>query len=286
MSFDEIPRTYRSTIAASWKPEAVYAIRYATRPTALRHEHFYGHDECGDVSMPIDYFVWLVTGPDSAILLDGGFTPATADARPGRIHLGSPLEVAETLGYGPSAIRSVVVSHAHYDHTGYLSYLPEARIHLQEKELSFWTGPSARREMYRSIVDQEDILGLVRSNFDGSLDLYHGDAWIAPGVSVHLVGGHTPGTQIMRVTLDSGDVVVLASDASHFFENFNDERPFSIAHTVPDMFSAFDTIKALARRVDGSPGIIVPGHDPAVKDHFLCPRPDDESLTGRLWQIA
>lgn len=283
---DTLPPRYRGTFPAGWRPEAVYAIRYATRPTALRQEHFYGHDDCGHASMPIDYFVWLVAGPGAAVLVDAGFTPATAAARPGRQHLGSPLDIAEKLGYPLSAIPSVVVSHAHYDHTGYLAEMPQARVHLQQRELAFWVGPHARREMYRTIVDEDDILGIVRSNFAGAVDLYDGDAWIAPGVSAHLVGGHTAGTQIVRVGLASGEAVVLASDASHFYENIGAERPFSIAHTVPSMFDAFDTIEGLARRTDGEAGIIVPGHDPAVKDKFPASLTDDPDATGRVWRIA
>jgi glyoxylase-like metal-dependent hydrolase (beta-lactamase superfamily II) len=283
---DTLPLAYRSAVSRDWRPTAVYAIRYATRPTALRREHFYGHDDCGDASMPIDYFVWLIAGVGAAILVDAGFTPETARTRPGREHLGSPLEVAEKLGYSLDAIPSVVVSHAHYDHTGYLASLPNARIHLQQKELAFWTGPYAKREMYREIVNEDDVVGIVRSNFAGDLDLYDGDVWIAPGVSAHLVGGHTAGTQVVRVVLESGQVVIIASDASHFYENFKTERPFSIAHTVPAMFDAFDTLNQLALRADGSSGIVLPGHDPAVKGLFPAALSDDLTVGGRLWQIA
>jgi len=283
---DTIPPVYRSAIGREWRPNAVYAIRYATRPTALRKEHFYGHDECGDDSMPIDYYVWLVTGPGAAILVDAGFTPETAAGRPGRNHLGSPLDVAEKLGYPLEAIPSVVVSHAHYDHTGYLKIMPNARIHLQQRELAFWVGPHAHREMYREIVDRDDIVGIVRANFSGAIDLYDGDAWIAPGVSAHLVGGHTAGTQVVRVVLTSGEVIVLASDASHFYENICTERPFSIAHEVPTMFDAFDTVRRLALRDDGSAGTVIPGHDPAVKDRYPAALTHDDAVTGRVWQIV
>jgi hypothetical protein len=105
-------------------------------------------------------------------------------------------------------------------------------------------------------------------------------------VSAHLVGGHTAGTQVVRVALTSGEVVVLASDASHFFENIEKARPFSIAHTVPAMFDAFDTIRALATRPDGNSGVILPGHDPAVTHRFPPALTDDADATGRLWRIA
>lgn len=281
-----MPQFHRGALAHEWRPDHVYAIRYATRPTALRGEHFYGHDECADASMPIDYFVWLITGPGAAILVDAGFTPEVARLRPGREHLGSPLDGVERLGYPVDSILSVIVTHGHYDHTGYLSRMPGARIHLQERELAFWTGRHAHRETYRSIVHEDDIVGLVRSNFEGRVDLYDGDASIANGVTAHLVGGHTAGTQVVRVELGDGRVVVLASDASHFYANIDEERPFSIAHTVPAMFDAFDTLHSLARTSDARPGLIVPGHDPLVCERFEPAFPRDLEFSERIWEVV
>ncbi|QUW17850.1 N-acyl homoserine lactonase family protein [Agrococcus sp. Marseille-Q4369] len=233
--------------------------------------------------MPIDYFVWLIAGGSEAILVDAGYTPEVAEQRGNRIHLGSPIEACAALGYPPKSIKSLVITHAHYDHTGYLHELPSARIHLQERELAFWTGRHAHRAMYRSIVDQGDVLELVRRNFAGSVDLIDGDADIAPGVSVHLVGGHTAGMQVVRVDVE-GQLIVLASDASHFYENVEADKPFSITHSTPGMFDAFDRSRELASSRD-SVGLIIPGHDPGVRARF----PDVGAAIGiesRVWQIA
>lgn len=272
--------TRKAPLPTGWRPEHVYAIRYATRPTAVRAEHFYGHDLCGDESMPIDYFVWLITGPDAAILVDGGYTEQTALERGSRQHLGSPLDVAAALGYPTTRIPSIVLTHCHYDHTGYLAELPEALIHVQQREIAFWTGPDARRVMYSTMVLQQDLTNLVTANLDRRLEQLDGDAQIADGVSVHLVSGHTPGTQCVRIELEDGRVVVLASDASHFFENIEAQRPFGIAHTVPQMLDAFDRIHELA----GDNGVIVPGHDPLVKERFAV-EPID-AYADRAWRLV
>lgn len=277
---------FRGHLPAGWRPEGITLIRYATRPTAIRGEHFYGHDECAQESMPIDYFVWLVTGPEKALLVDAGFTPEVADRRPGRIHLGSPLEVAEALGYPKSCISDVVVTHLHYDHTGYLSQLPASRLHIQERELAFWVGRHAHRPTFSSIVEIDDVVEIVRRNHAGSVDLIDGVSHIAQGVSTHRVGGHTPGMQVVRVELADGRVVVLASDASHFYENIHGDRPFSIAHTVPDMFDAFDTVRGLSMGREGKPGVIVPGHDPHVVDGLEPVFADDPRFDGRAWRIV
>ena len=50
------------------------------------------------------------------------------------------------------------------------------------------------------------------------LDIVDGDRELAPGLSVHAVGGHTAGMQVVSVHTERG-TLVLASDASHFYEN-------------------------------------------------------------------
>ena len=66
--------------------------------------------------------------------------------------------------------------------------------------------------------DEEDVVAMVRRVFAGRVVFHDGDEEIAPGVSLHHVGGHTMGMQIVRVETRRG-VVVLASDASHLYAN-------------------------------------------------------------------
>jgi glyoxylase-like metal-dependent hydrolase (beta-lactamase superfamily II) len=59
----------------------------------------------------------------------------------------------------------------------------------------------------------------------------------------------------------AGGPVVLASDATHFYANLQEDRPFAIVHSLPGMYAAFDRVRALA---GGDDDRIVPGHDPLV----------------------
>ena len=67
--------------------------------------------------------------------------------------------------------------------------------------------------------------------------------------------------QVVRIRT-AGGFVVLASDASHFYENIETDSPFAILHDLPGMYGAFDRINELA---DG-PHLVVPGHDPEVAE--------------------
>lgn len=244
----------------------VYALRYGHRE-ALRGEHFYGHDPCGDASMPMDYFIWAVVGPQATVVVDAGFTPEVGQRR-GRTHLASPLDLLASIGVRAAAVDHVVITHLHYDHSGYLPSFAAARYLLQEREMAFWTGRYAGRGEFRHLCEASDLAFLVRANVEGRVRQLSGDAEVLPGVTVHLVGGHTPGLQVVRVPTEQG-WVVLGSDATHYRENLETDRPFAIVHTLPLMYDAFDRLHELA----GPDGIIVPGHDPAVLDQFPCRTP-------------
>jgi glyoxylase-like metal-dependent hydrolase (beta-lactamase superfamily II) len=63
-----------------------------------------------------------------------------------------------------------------------------------------------------------DFCGIVRLNYARRVMFYNGDAELAPGLTVHAVGGHSAGLQFVRVKTGRG-FVVLASDVSHFYVN-------------------------------------------------------------------
>jgi glyoxylase-like metal-dependent hydrolase (beta-lactamase superfamily II) len=98
---------------------------------------------------------------------------------------------------------------------------------------------------------------LVYANFEERVAFQNGAYELRDGISVHLVGGHTRGLQIVRVHTQRG-WIVLASDASHYLENIQKRSPFPIVIDVEDMLNGYDLIEKLA----DSPQHIIPGHDP------------------------
>jgi len=80
---------------------------------------------------------------------------------------------------------------------------------------------------------------------------------------VHHVGGHTAGMQIVSVAHARGQAVV-ASDASHYYRNFEERIPFNTLQDLPRMYGAFDKIRALASSED----LVLPGHDPLVLERL------------------
>jgi glyoxylase-like metal-dependent hydrolase (beta-lactamase superfamily II) len=252
----------------------VYALCYARRE-AVRGEHFLGYDGRAGEPHPTAYYVWLAVSDQHTVLVDAGISRARASQIEGLTYRASPVELLAELGVAASDVSHVVLTHLHYDHTGAAREFGSARYVLQRAELDYWTGPWAGRVgRERWLIDPDDLACLQGDR----LDLLDGDATVVPGLSVHLVGGHTAGMQVVRVRTEAGDVV-LASDASHFYENLETVRPFPILHSMTGVYGAFDRTKELA----SGPHLVVPGHDPEVLARFPA---YSEELQGRVAVIT
>jgi glyoxylase-like metal-dependent hydrolase (beta-lactamase superfamily II) len=255
----------------------VYAIKYAHHARRAS-ENFLGgvpHD-AHDGPMPIDYFVWLIRGDGRDIVVDTGFSAATA-ARRQREHLRCPAEGLRMLGCDARAVKDVVITHLHYDHVGNFDLFPAASFHLQDDEMQYATGRYMAQPLFGGAFDVEDVVGMVRNAYAGRVRFHGGDAELVPGLSLHLIGGHTRGLQVVRVQTRRG-AVVLASDASHLYANMEQVRPFPIVFDVGAMVDGYQRLRALA----DSPAHIIPGHDPLVLARYPAPSPALEGIVARL----
>jgi glyoxylase-like metal-dependent hydrolase (beta-lactamase superfamily II) len=256
----------------------VYAIKYA-RHERRASENFLGGDP-HDGPMPLDYFVWLIreagTSAGREIVVDTGFSAATA-ARRQRHHIRCPSEGLRLLGCEARTVKDVVITHLHYDHVGNFDLFPAATFHLQDREMGYATGRHMATPVFSGAFDVEDVVGMVRNTYAGRVAFHDGDAQVAPGVSVHLIGGHTMGLQVARVATRRG-WVVLASDASHFYANMEQRRPFPIVYNVADMVEGYARLRELAE----SPAHIIPGHDPQVLARYPAPAGELEGIVARL----
>jgi glyoxylase-like metal-dependent hydrolase (beta-lactamase superfamily II) len=241
--------------------DGVYALRYAYRTASLKGEHFYGHPaDCRD-EWPIDYFTWVTIHDGRVVVIDSGFTPETGEERGDRPYVATPVELLEQLGFAADEVDDVILTHLHYDHTGHLDRYPKARILVQRKECEFWRSPFAHRGPNAHLHRPRDLDALNRLIDAGRVQVLDGDHRLDERITLHLVGGHTAGMQVVCVQDDCGPVV-LASDASHFYANFEEDRPYGVVHELSAVYAAFDTLHRLA----GDHGVVVPGHDPRVRD--------------------
>jgi glyoxylase-like metal-dependent hydrolase (beta-lactamase superfamily II) len=252
----------------------VFALRYATHDRRRRDNFIDGDPHDGP--MPLDYYVWVARNERATYVIDTGFDAETARKR-GRTFLCDPAECLRALGVDPAQVEDVIVTHLHYDHIGNFALFPNARFHLQDIEMVYATGRHMRHARLRHPFEVEHVVGMVRRVYQGRVVFHDGDAEIVPGLSVHLIGGHSRGLQCVRVHTARG-WVVLASDASHHYAHFETGRPFPNVVRVDEMLDGFLRLKELA----ASPEHIIPGHDPLVMQRYPAPSADLDGLCVRL----
>lgn len=252
----------------------VFAIKYGQR-TGVRGGMLI-HGDPHDAPMPMDYFVWAIRNDARTIVVDIGYSREDGERR-GREFLRCPTEGLAALGIDAASVADVVITHMHYDHVGNLDKFPNARFHIQDTEMAYVTGRSMTHRRLRHSFTLDNVLDMVRAVYGDRVVFHSGEGDIAPGVSVHHIGGHTPGLQVVRVATARG-WVVLASDASHYYENMDGGEPFKVVDSVTDMLEGHRTLVRLA----DSRAHVVPGHDPLVMRRYPPPSAALEGIAVRL----
>jgi len=238
----------------------VLAIRFGSSSARPGSQNFImpdGHDG----PMQMDFYIWAIRHGDRTIVVDTGFSPG-ASSRRNRQFVHPPAEALGMAGVDPAAVSDVVITHLHWDHAGNIDLFPKATFHIQDAEMAQATGRCICHKWFRRQSEVDDVVALVRNLYAGRVAFHDGEGEIAPGVTVHLIGGHTGGLQVVRVHTARG-WVVLASDAVHYWANIEERNPFPAA----DVIGALEGFAIVEKLADG-PTHIIPGHDPAVLTRF------------------
>lgn len=177
------------------------------------------------------------------------------------------------LGVAPDRVKTVINTHAHFDHTGENPAFTGARIVVGPGEKAFVERAfGTSRGVMRSDFDlkrvrEADFKGSKPIwTFAGRYDLFEdGSVIIVP------TPGHTPGSISVLVNTAAGDFL-LVGDAAYTMTNI--ERPVVMGY-VENRDEAFETLARLADlHQSPTPVTILPFHDPAVwKDCSAPPRP-------------
>jgi glyoxylase-like metal-dependent hydrolase (beta-lactamase superfamily II) len=244
------------------------AVHYGERETTLR-EGYYRWSSYGEPDGPLlmNYYFWVLEPlHDLAappIVVDCGFDPGLAE-RTGRRCLCAPRDALRRLGIDPAAVALLLVTHVHWDHVGNVQLFANARIAVTEADFTFWTAdPLALRPQFAEHSDPAGIEGLRAAQAQGRVALLGDRTEVAPGITAIRVGGHTPGQLILTVPGEHGPLV-LASDAIHYYDELERDRPFGLFSNLAEMYRGYDTVRELS----ASGATIVAGHDPLVMERF------------------
>jgi glyoxylase-like metal-dependent hydrolase (beta-lactamase superfamily II) len=161
-------------------------------------------DADGRMHLPIGCFV-IRTG-DRTVLVDCGLGPRTLDWLVG----GELPEALAAVGVAPADIDTVVCTHLHLDHAGWLvhegaPFFPNATVRFGAADWDTWVVDAHEKDRIRNamlLLEAQDRLSPIDADGES----------IAPGVTARSAPGHTMGSNLLVIS--SGDErVLLLGDA-------------------------------------------------------------------------
>ncbi len=192
---------------------------------------------------------YLIRHPQGNLMWDTGLsdevakTPGGVDAAGGNFHLEvkKPLvaQLAE-IGITPADVKYLALSHLHFDHTGNANVFAGATWLVNKAELA-----AATADPPGFGVDPATI----SAHKTAKLELLAGDHDVfGDGSVVILKGpGHTPGHQLLQLTLAKAGTVIISGDLYHTHEN-RKERNVPVFNTDrADTLATMDRIEKIVK---------------------------------------
>jgi glyoxylase-like metal-dependent hydrolase (beta-lactamase superfamily II) len=239
--------------------------------------------------------VFVVRSGGRTLLIDAGAGPSSDSAFDGRAakvgavlreHGESEEQIPQTLakfalvelktgtlpadlaraGIRPEEITDVVFTHLHFDHIGWATEngrpcFPNATYRAPRPDLEHFTGATPHEQLVTALFDSTPIPEILAPVLN-RLEPWDADTTIAPGVSVRLVPGHTPGNSI--VILHSRDQrAMLLGDVVHC--------PLELMEDDFNLLGDFDQALAdqvrvkVAREIENTDTLISASHFPEAQ---------------------
>ena len=206
----------------------------------------------------------LVTSPIQAsvnayVILIGNKT-ILVDAGTGElfgVKLGKLPDSLRAAGIQLEFVTDILVTHIHPDHTGGLTVggkkiFPNAVVHVNKKELDFWTNKSSLETLVEPNKGfYEQVAATVGPYVSsGQVRTFEGEAAILPGIRSLPAYGHTPG-HTFYVLEDAGQKLVFWGDTIHAPDAQFEDPSITIAFDIDQKAAAATRQKAFAEAAEG-----------------------------------
>ncbi len=194
-----------------WEVFVVEYARSKDQPVASLIQGAYGE---GVMDVPFAFA--FARGHGRAILVDCGFmregNGVAVAEKFGIPTWISPVRMLAEMGVAAAEISDIVLSHAHFDHMGSIEQFPNARLHIQKRELLSWIEVMALPRQFgflTMVLDPDDIFSALEAAKEHRLALLDGDTDdVLPGLHCRSGAGHTIGQQFVVLETAKGRVVV------------------------------------------------------------------------------
>jgi len=203
------------------------------------------------VEIEIAYRLWVLRSGEQLFVVDTG-PPLEEAHRRGITRVREIDEALAEVGVRGEDVRTVVLTHLHWDHAANAAKFPNAVYLAQRGEIEFFRSHAREHPAMNRFFSHQAYLGTLIDQ--GRIRPIDGDQPIAPGLTAMRVGGHTPGSQMLVVDAVEGTSVI-TGDAIPLHRNYLENSPSGIVVNTLEAIAALERVRALR------PAVIYTGHD-------------------------
>jgi glyoxylase-like metal-dependent hydrolase (beta-lactamase superfamily II) len=210
------------------------------------------------VDLPVN--VGVIKCGNELILYDTGWKQQDYLKMTGSDHWAPLPDQLKLLGFNAADVTKVVIGHAHWDHAGQLSDLPNAALNYPEPHIravnSDPGGCNRTPACGYMPLTIEEVYGKV---LKGKAVIVDGEMEILPGVRIHpAFRAHTAGSQLLEVPTGIGKLV-FGSDAFSSYEGIRDWMTANVQQTdTVQQFLAYEK----CYKITGGYNNCVSAHEP------------------------
>ena len=195
---------------------------------------------------------YLIDTGDEVILVDTGLPAGTPEEKPDENSLAftgkdisTYLDALAALGYKPEQVTKILLTHKHADHSGELKSFPNAKIFVNEEELT--------------AAELQGIPNLVPVQFtDGAYYNFPASQKIRDGITFIKAKGHTNGNSIVVVEKD-GLFYMIHGDITYVDEALYENK---LSVVFDDLSAARETLDRVREFIRNQPTVYLSTHSP------------------------
>lgn len=224
-------------------------------PGTVVYDHGYGvHDP-----QKICLVTFLIEGNGRKIMVDTGMDGIdktyTEEQKRSFGHLGASKDTGELLqelGTSCEEIDTVLLTHLHFDHYWNAEQFTRARFVVNRKEWFHVMDPANLPICPVEGFPRGPLAYLAGEAFT-RLTLVDEEAEICPGITMHWVGGHSPGGMVVKVRTEEGPAIIVG-DAFYLYEHIEKNIPLGYCTDYREVLQGYRWLRE-------QNAILLPAHD-------------------------